>query len=194
MGAQNRTGGVRPAGRAARARRTWNLKSAGYFLPSAAPPRSHIGRKTPSARISTSTPSATPANYAFIGRRVVEGGPRRYNQRVNTYYGTVTLDGKFPWLAGDWYWDINGIYGRNKARQTVFGNVNAGNVALALGDPATELVKVAEEERVDLIAMSTHGHRFINDLLRGSTADRVRHRVTMPVLMVRSRGSSRMKQ
>ena len=64
---------------------------------------------------------------------------------------------------------------------------------LALGDPATELVKVAEEERVDLIAMSTHGHRFINDLLRGSTADRVRHRVTMPVLMVR-RGSSRMKQ
>ena len=82
------------------------------------------------------TPSATPANYAFIGRRVVEGGARRYNQRVNTYYGTATLDGKFPWLAGDWYWDINAIYGRNKAKQTVFGNVNAGNVALALGDPA----------------------------------------------------------
>ena len=82
------------------------------------------------------TPSATPANYAFIGRRVIEGGPRRYNQRVNTFYGTVTLDGKFPWLAGDWYWDINGIYGRNKAKQTVLGNVNAGNVALALGDPA----------------------------------------------------------
>src|SRR3954452_8250129 len=59
---------------------------------------------------------------------------------------------------------------------------------LALGDPATELVKVAHEERVDLIAMSTHGHRFLNDLLRGSTADRVRHRVTMPVLMVRAKG------
>ena len=57
---------------------------------------------------------------------------------------------------------------------------------LALGDPATELVKVAEEEHVDLIAMSTHGHRFLNDLIRGSTADRVRHRVTMPVLMVRA--------
>ena len=57
---------------------------------------------------------------------------------------------------------------------------------LALGDPATELVKVAHEEHVDLIAMSTHGHRFLNDLLRGSTADRVRHRVTMPVLMVRA--------
>ena len=57
---------------------------------------------------------------------------------------------------------------------------------LAMGDPATELVKVAVEESVDLIAMSTHGHRFLNDLLRGSTADRVRHNVAIPVLMVRA--------
>jgi nucleotide-binding universal stress UspA family protein len=34
--------------------------------------------------------------------------------------------------------------------------------------------------------MSTHGHRFLNDLLRGSTADRVRHNVEIPVLMVRA--------
>jgi len=58
---------------------------------------------------------------------------------------------------------------------------------LAMGDPATELVKVAAEEHVDLIAMSTHGHRFLQDLLRGSTADRVRHNVTVPVLMVRAK-------
>lgn len=57
---------------------------------------------------------------------------------------------------------------------------------LALGDPATELVKVAAAEQVDLIAMSTHGHRFFNDLIRGSTADRVRHDVKIPVLMVRA--------
>lgn len=57
---------------------------------------------------------------------------------------------------------------------------------LAMGDPATELVKVAAEEGVDLIAMSTHGHRFLNDLLHGSTADRVRHNVEIPVLMVRA--------
>lgn len=57
---------------------------------------------------------------------------------------------------------------------------------LAMGDPVTELVKVAIEEGVDLIAMSTHGHRFFNDLLRGSTADRVRHNVEIPVLMVRA--------
>ena len=58
---------------------------------------------------------------------------------------------------------------------------------LAMGDPSSQLVKVAAEERVDLIAMSTHGHRFLNDLLRGSTADRVRHNVTIPVLMVRAK-------
>ena len=57
---------------------------------------------------------------------------------------------------------------------------------LAMGDPATELIRIADEEHVDLIAMSTHGHRFLNDLLRGSTADRVRHNVTVPVLMIRA--------
>ena len=57
---------------------------------------------------------------------------------------------------------------------------------LALGDPATELVRVAGAHNVDLIAMSTHGHRFLNDLLRGSTADRVRHNVAVPVLMIRA--------
>jgi nucleotide-binding universal stress UspA family protein len=59
---------------------------------------------------------------------------------------------------------------------------------LAMGDPATELVKVAVDENVDLIAMSTHGHRFLNDLLRGSTADRVRHNVGIPVLMIKAKG------
>jgi len=57
---------------------------------------------------------------------------------------------------------------------------------LAMGDPATQLVKVAADEAVDLIAMSTHGHRFLNDVLRGSTADRVRHNVRVPVLLVRA--------
>jgi nucleotide-binding universal stress UspA family protein len=57
---------------------------------------------------------------------------------------------------------------------------------LALGDPSTELVKVAKDQNVDLIAMSTHGHRFINDLLRGATADRVRHLVKVPVLLLRA--------
>jgi nucleotide-binding universal stress UspA family protein len=57
---------------------------------------------------------------------------------------------------------------------------------LALGDPATELVKAAEEHHVDLIAMSTHGHRFLSDVFHGATADRLRHLVTVPVLLLRA--------
>jgi nucleotide-binding universal stress UspA family protein len=57
---------------------------------------------------------------------------------------------------------------------------------LAMGDPATELIRLAEERKVDLIAMSTHGHRFFNDLLRGTTVTKVRHVVKIPVLLLRA--------
>ena len=57
---------------------------------------------------------------------------------------------------------------------------------LAIGDPATELIKASEELGVDLIAMSTHGHRFIKDILLGATADKVRHLVKIPVLLLRA--------
>jgi iron complex outermembrane receptor protein len=76
------------------------------------------------------------SNLAFIGRRVVEGGPRRYNQEVETWYGSATLDGSFQVGGRDWYWDVNGVYGKNKAEQEVFGNINAANLARALGPVA----------------------------------------------------------
>jgi nucleotide-binding universal stress UspA family protein len=57
---------------------------------------------------------------------------------------------------------------------------------LARGDPATELIKAAADQHADLIAMSTHGHRFISDVLLGATADRVRHLVKVPVLLLRA--------
>ncbi len=56
---------------------------------------------------------------------------------------------------------------------------------LAKGDPATELIRTAEARHVDLVAMSTHGHRFVSDVLRGTTADKVRHLVKVPVLLLR---------
>jgi nucleotide-binding universal stress UspA family protein len=56
---------------------------------------------------------------------------------------------------------------------------------LALGEPSDEIIKVAAAREVDLIAMSTHGHRFISDLLYGSTADKVRHLVEVPVLLLK---------
>jgi len=54
------------------------------------------------------------------------------------------------------------------------------------GDPATELVRTAQTQNVDLIAMSTHGHRFLNDRIRGATADEVRHLVKVPVLLLKA--------
>jgi len=56
---------------------------------------------------------------------------------------------------------------------------------LASGDPPREITETAMREHCDLIAMSTHGHRFLSDLLYGSVADSVRHRCTIPVLLVR---------
>jgi manganese transport protein len=55
---------------------------------------------------------------------------------------------------------------------------------LALGDPATGILKAAEKEACDLIAMTTHGHRFFKDLLYGSTITQVRHRAKVPVLLM----------
>lgn len=61
---------------------------------------------------------------------------------------------------------------------------------LAFGDPASELIRVARDEHVDLVAMSTHGHRYLGDLVHGATADRVRHALEVPVLMLRAREKS----
>ncbi len=56
---------------------------------------------------------------------------------------------------------------------------------LAGGDPTSEIVAACEREQCDLIAMSTHGHRFLQDLVRGSVVSGVRHTTTTPLLLVR---------
>jgi nucleotide-binding universal stress UspA family protein len=58
---------------------------------------------------------------------------------------------------------------------------------LGMGDPASEIIRIAADERVDMIAMATHGHRGIGDLIRGTTVSRVRHEVDVPVLLLRAK-------
>lgn len=58
---------------------------------------------------------------------------------------------------------------------------------LAFGEPAIEIVRWIREKGCDLVAMSTHGHRFLADLFLGTTASRVQHRVKVPVLLLRAR-------
>ncbi len=62
------------------------------------------------------------------------------------------------------------------------------SVHLAMGDPASEILRTAEDRDCDLIAMTTHGHRFVADLLLGSTISAVRHKATVPLLLVRANG------
>ena len=57
---------------------------------------------------------------------------------------------------------------------------------LAMGDPADEIIRFVKEQECDLLAMSTHGHRFFEDLILGATATKVRHNIEIPVLLVRA--------
>jgi len=58
---------------------------------------------------------------------------------------------------------------------------------LAYGDPAKEIIKWIERKGCDLVAMSTHGHRFLADIFLGTTASRVQHSISVPVLLLRAR-------
>lgn len=68
---------------------------------------------------------------------------------------------------------------------TLAGEGFEAEALLGAGDPAGEIIAAAERERCDLIAMATHGHRFLADMVYGSVADEVRHRSRVPVLLVR---------
>lgn len=57
---------------------------------------------------------------------------------------------------------------------------------LALGNPPTEIVKTAQAERCDLIALTSHGHKLVGDIFLGSTIEKVRHNTTIPLLVVRA--------
>jgi nucleotide-binding universal stress UspA family protein len=63
----------------------------------------------------------------------------------------------------------------------------SADAELAYGDPANEIVKWIEQKGCDLVAMSTHGHRFLADVFLGTTASRVQHRISVPVLLLRAR-------
>jgi nucleotide-binding universal stress UspA family protein len=58
---------------------------------------------------------------------------------------------------------------------------------LAYGDPATQIVQWVETNGCDLVAMSTHGHRWLGDLVYGTTASDVQHRLSVPVLLLRAK-------
>jgi nucleotide-binding universal stress UspA family protein len=58
---------------------------------------------------------------------------------------------------------------------------------LAYGEPVDEIIKWVRQKGCDLVAMSTHGHRFLADLFLGTTATRVQHNISVPVLLLRAK-------
>ena len=82
------------------------------------------------------TPGVNEGNLVLVGRRPIEGGPRVFEQTVDTEYFGTGLAGTFGSEARSYSWDVNFAYSRNQADQTNFGSYNIRNVNIALGDPA----------------------------------------------------------
>lgn len=59
-------------------------------------------------------------------------------------------------------------------------------IVLGLGNPPTEILKTAESQACDLIAMTSHGHKLLGDIFLGSTIEKVRHNTMIPILVVRA--------
>ena len=81
------------------------------------------------------TMGASP-NLFLLGRRPVEGGPRRYEQEVRTWYAAGGLNGTFDVSERTWNWDVNLVRSESKAEQTNTGSYNIRRINEALGDPA----------------------------------------------------------
>ncbi|HHL31908.1 MAG TPA: TonB-dependent receptor, partial [Oceanospirillales bacterium] len=71
--------------------------------------------------------------FGFIGRRPLEAGPRVFNQDVDTMYFATGLTGSFNAAERNWFWDVNAVYGKNKATQLKTGALNIARIATALG-------------------------------------------------------------
>ena len=61
----------------------------------------------------------------------------------------------------------------------------ARSVLLYGPDPAGQLVSYLRKDPVDLLVVGSHGHGLVRDLLFGQTVDRVRHQLSVPMLIAR---------
>jgi len=74
-----------------------------------------------------------------------------------------------------------------KIRAEFQGQGISTDAELAFGDPAKQIIQWVQKKGCDLVAMSTHGHRFLADLFLGTTANRVQHSISVPVLLLRAK-------
>lgn len=106
------------------------------------------------------------ATYTFI--HVVESAAARY-------FGKNTLDHETQ-LDYD-----NLVKYRDKLEQMDY----KAEAQIGFGNPASELAKIIKAQNIDLLVMGAHGHKGFKDLVFGSTVDSLRHKINIPVLVVK---------
>lgn len=72
-------------------------------------------------------------NLLLIGRRPLEGGPRRFFQDVDTWYAATGFEGEFDFAGRSLLWDLSFVRSESRADQLNYGSYNARRVAVALG-------------------------------------------------------------
>ncbi len=102
---------------------------------------------------------------------VADGYAARFQEELNLADSQEIKDDRF--------------YLENQKKELTRQGFNV-NTYLVGGEPADQILAIADKENCDLIAMSTHGHRFFKDILLGSVAENIRHRTDIPILMIRS--------
>lgn len=74
--------------------------------------------------------------------------------------------------------------------ETVAREMNARHIRttidLRTGEPSQQLVRAAREHNADLVAMATHGHKGLSDVWHGTTVDKVRHELEVPLLLLKA--------
>ena len=60
-------------------------------------------------------------------------------------------------------------------------------ILLKMGEPEEEILKIIEKENYDLIALATHGHHFLMDILYGSVSDTLKHKINIPILLIKGK-------
>jgi nucleotide-binding universal stress UspA family protein len=76
-----------------------------------------------------------------------------------------------------------------RAAEALGGGGFPVHTILGHGEPAEQIIAQAEELGADLIAMATHGHRWLGRLVYGSVADHIRHGADVPLLLIRARSA-----
>lgn len=89
------------------------------------------------------------------------------------------------WLPPNLDMDTRDLMLERMKKEYDFSNVQHHSV---IGDPGTEIVELAKNEKADVIVMPSHGRSGVSRFFLGSVAERVLRRSECPVFVLRGQG------